>query len=999
MEVEGIVLTRIACEQSLGATPTASYYLLIPNDLIDEFDASAVLIVLNKNPIYSQIILVAKDQNPYNNGKYKREYSKGEDEIKHLTNIKNIIEYIKENGIVISDDLTFLTNNFNSHNSEELVGFVSSLKYTSRLSESDQSKISIQTEYFNKSNRYIIRRIKEQEEQRIKCLNEQKKIDEQHRLEEEMKLEEQKKKAQEFFDKLLKDTTTQSTKNKEFVVEGITLDNTKETIEFNVHVLRRGSYSIPNPITIILPLNNNSGLNINNVYFRMDIGRVGIIETNIIDLFNFRYNNSISNNIKGLLLDIFNGVGSTGNLHIGGNCTELKIKSSDGIIPYQNDSNLLDKIKSLQSILEAKYPSFPFLNLFKNISNNPTNLQTQENNNIQTNSNKQEEIRNMLIVPYSVLKTESGKGNNLNIESVVLIINDPDEIMLKVNFNGPQINSSPYFGESRMFSIEFPLGRNELNTEDISIYINGYPSMRLSTINDSVLLGAIKDYLDVIISHDIGNTQYSIGAYCGGSNIGSPSELPNDLKKSIIELLKTNSGMPFLGEVLTKTSAEVSKDNEIYGDNNSQESAIEDLAYRLLNSKYRGILETICFDDVRKYIKSLNDNPSTQANDIKLPYNLKLNAVIAIRRFLTQNLVNFRSTTENTLVLPNVPLELCSLDLGRSPLDYQTIYEEVSRSLSITGTDGQSDIKISTDGKFNNIEISEFGLTISQVRRLNEKKEKIESTNFMPTFKISVVEQDKNGKTQKYNIYRVEYPSRKQAVLVQCESSQIPIIYDIENFKDPNFSVTRKPVIYFYTDKKQGLNVNIGLDFKGKIGDTYPLINNKNEWNIHVAKNGTLTNKGKEYKYIFWDGFNNPVNWDLSCGFSVHSKDVYDFLERRTKEFGLNSSESQDFITYWGPIIKKNEWSLVAFQGMKYEKLAKLNINPIPDVLIRVFIVFKKTQGKVEIEEQKIKRISRKGFTVVEWGGCNIDETSYDFGLANNELLVNSESRENIHLC
>ena len=46
-----------------------------------------------------------------------------------------------------------------------------------------------------------------------------------------------------------------------------------------------------------------------------------------------------------------------------------------------------------------------------------------------------------------------------------------------------------------------------------------------------------------------------------------------------------------------------------------------------------------------------------------------------------------------------------------------------------------------------------------------------------------------------------------------------------------------------------------------------------------------------------------------------------------------------------------------------------MEITPVPDSILRVHMVFKRIEEPVEIREQTLKPFTRKGFTVVEWGG------------------------------
>ena len=51
-----------------------------------------------------------------------------------------------------------------------------------------------------------------------------------------------------------------------------------------------------------------------------------------------------------------------------------------------------------------------------------------------------------------------------------------------------------------------------------------------------------------------------------------------------------------------------------------------------------------------------------------------------------------------------------------------------------------------------------------------------------------------------------------------------------------------------------------------------------------------------------------------------------------------------------------------------------MNVNPKPDSMLRVFLSIKKLDYPVNVQEQKLERFERKGFSVIEWGGSNIDE-------------------------
>ena len=49
-----------------------------------------------------------------------------------------------------------------------------------------------------------------------------------------------------------------------------------------------------------------------------------------------------------------------------------------------------------------------------------------------------------------------------------------------------------------------------------------------------------------------------------------------------------------------------------------------------------------------------------------------------------------------------------------------------------------------------------------------------------------------------------------------------------------------------------------------------------------------------------------------------------------------------------------------------------LEVSPKPETTIRILMEFKSLDQEIEIKEQKLERVERKGYTVVEWGGIEI---------------------------
>jgi len=178
-----------------------------------------------------------------------------------------------------------------------------------------------------------------------------------------------------------------------------------------------------------------------------------------------------------------------------------------------------------------------------------------------------------------------------------------------------------------------------------------------------------------------------------------------------------------------------------------------------------------------------------------------------------------------------------------------------------------------------------------------------------------------------------------------------------------------KPVIYLYPTEEQSVSVKLVYD--GQLTCTYPEY--VNGWDVIARPDGTLTNlkDNRQYSYLYWEGITD-VKLDMSKGFVVAGIDTARFLQEKLEYIGLTPRKYNEFIVYWLPILQQNKYNLISFAGKDYEALAKLTINPEPDSILRVMMLYKPLVETTEVEEQKLEPFTRTGFTVVEWGGTQV---------------------------
>lgn len=185
----------------------------------------------------------------------------------------------------------------------------------------------------------------------------------------------------------------------------------------------------------------------------------------------------------------------------------------------------------------------------------------------------------------------------------------------------------------------------------------------------------------------------------------------------------------------------------------------------------------------------------------------------------------------------------------------------------------------------------------------------------------------------------------------------------------------RKPVVYFYPEQVTNLTVQVRL--AGSFSTQYPK-SKDGVWNLKGGPDGVLFDPVTErrYSYIFWEGVNSEgFEIDPARSHVVTSTEAQSFLEHVATRFAFNDRERTDFVTYWLPSLERNERSLVQFlDDATYDRYASMTVSPTPNTVIRLFMIFQRLNREIVAGNPDLPARIRKGFTVVEWGGCDLDE-------------------------
>lgn len=180
-----------------------------------------------------------------------------------------------------------------------------------------------------------------------------------------------------------------------------------------------------------------------------------------------------------------------------------------------------------------------------------------------------------------------------------------------------------------------------------------------------------------------------------------------------------------------------------------------------------------------------------------------------------------------------------------------------------------------------------------------------------------------------------------------------------------------KPIIYIYPEEKMQITIKLGKP--EKLTCTYPKYNNS--WEVIANPDGTLEDlaTGREYYSLYWEGLEYIAGQNIQEGFIVKKENIVQFLEEKLEILGLNDIEAQEFIIYWLPKLEQHNYVYIRFKTMEeINEEMPLIFSKNPDTLIRVMMEWKGMDKYKEIKEQKLEKVERKGFTIVEWGGVEI---------------------------
>ncbi|KAF6748197.1 ubiquitin-domain-containing protein [Ephemerocybe angulata] len=241
-----------------------------------------------------------------------------------------------------------------------------------------------------------------------------------------------------------------------------------------------------------------------------------------------------------------------------------------------------------------------------------------------------------------------------------------------------------------------------------------------------------------------------------------------------------------------------------------------------------------------------------------------------------------------------------------------------------------------------------------------------------------------------------------------------------------------KPVIYLFPPIATRVTTRLSLVPEWKFSALYPIApvtkegtdaGQRVEWIVDAEPSGILNevSTGLEVSYLYWEAettskglLTPPASPRLSAvGLDTSAERVFvpnrpiiepanaivlevgkvaSYLDSSLKALGLHVEARTSFITYWLPSLLKHKHIALRFLPQStYEHAAPLEVDPAPDVVARIFMLFKGVQEKelgawagaceqaedssrwVDVVGVDIRKLQDKAlFRVIEWGGMEV---------------------------
>ena len=173
-----------------------------------------------------------------------------------------------------------------------------------------------------------------------------------------------------------------------------------------------------------------------------------------------------------------------------------------------------------------------------------------------------------------------------------------------------------------------------------------------------------------------------------------------------------------------------------------------------------------------------------------------------------------------------------------------------------------------------------------------------------------------------------------------------------------------KPAVYIYPEEAGEFEVSLGLGRGVRLTTSDPAYGDG--WTVFVDSDGRIDDA---HDYLFYElGMPRP---DLPAeGWCLDGERIGDELTALAGRCGLNAAESDAFVDYWADRLPdSSHWLAYPILDADLNRWATLDVSPVPDSVLRVWVFFVPSEVGVALPEPVMPSFNREGTTVIEWGG------------------------------
>lgn len=187
-----------------------------------------------------------------------------------------------------------------------------------------------------------------------------------------------------------------------------------------------------------------------------------------------------------------------------------------------------------------------------------------------------------------------------------------------------------------------------------------------------------------------------------------------------------------------------------------------------------------------------------------------------------------------------------------------------------------------------------------------------------------------------------------------------------------------KPAVYLYPQKEMAVHVEVNP--VGPLTYTDPVYP-EGGWDVIADPNGNILSQNNQFDYLYYETkIPDMLLAEPASGYLVTYEALSDKLKDITTQLGLNAKEQKDLIDYWTPILPKAPYYQISLISRdQLDSLSSLTVSPTPDSTLRVMLYFIPRTEPIFLPEPRLSSFTRKGFTVVEWGGLYKQDKEHPF--------------------